>query len=1195
MPKRSGKKIDEDVELSVVSPMMGSKANGSKKGETPLNNKNKQNGAKTRKHVDNSAKTKNSNRTNSAKGNNTVNKTYSKDENRQNVSKKNDANRKHLAGKSNGTQNGDRRNGAKKESDDPNSPMMTTTKENDHKSRTVDENDNSTKRKHKRMFLICLFILILVLVLSILIAVIVWKFVIDTGPSNTIHEGGGNKTSENTVIQLDFAIHLNRSYTGELADEISAAYKDLSRQFVTEINYLYESGELSESYMYTVVNEFRPGSVVVYSSSFFSNKISSSADSDVTEEEFLNALKSDAENQLLEGVRENEVLGPLADDVQNAVQVKQPIIVDKSTIKNNDAPGIHQDVTKPKATEMVSTEGISTVATSTLAAISIFSEKTVTESRTHTPETEKSSMICGIQPGMRRRRKRIVGGHDSPFGSMPWIGSVKKQPDGHYCAATLVNEQWAITAAHCLGNTDGVVFGDLNLEWASDYHEQVNLSAVFPHPDYDFFADRADKPNDIALLRLSRPVKITPATRPACIATNDNEMQEYRQCKAAGWGISDYRSTNTNRLQEVLLPLVPQNDCRTFYADSPLLLPEHDEGDESSLSLSSGDAYDVGVHHQHILSNRSVVSDRMICAGGYPEGGKGVCRADNGGPLVCLGKDDLWYLVGVGSWSWGCDLPNIPNVFARVSVFHDFIENTITKTEECVKDDSKTSCFEGCVGGEDCLKQCGPDDFHCQAGYCIPGDQACNDRVDCADGSDERGYARCLDECGESDLIINTGIHSMIQSPDYPRPYPDFHRCQWHLTASNGGRLLVNFTHFDLEMDYDFLHVAVGLQDSDYLFSLTGSERQLDLISPGSTLVLTFSSDVSTGLTGFSLIVTEISITDFDSCNNGVQVVPVDRDIFCNYFVDCADSSDEPPTCFNRGSRALCGRSSVQVSANFPANISYSDYTNSAQCEWIVNAALPTARLRVKFHRFELENNYDYLEIRESSVDESPKLSYTGHRIPPNIVSSGPSLVVVFETDDTGVDSGFLMQVSFVAEDDEALEELHFCANGMEVLSQDELCNGQYECQDSSDEQPGCECGETLHIIPTDGTISLTSYKYPQNYHQSTTCQWTIISQSGGKITATFNDFSLEENYDFLHMGTEGDPKLISLTGSKLPLDVVSPINILVITFESDRNISDRGFSVVLSDNVSTDNLRFCDNGLEVVTSDGKERQKCHN
>ena len=68
------------------------------------------------------------------------------------------------------------------------------------------------------------------------------------------------------------------------------------------------------------------------------------------------------------------------------------------------------------------------------------------------------------------------------------------------------------------------------------------------------------------------------------------------------------------------------NDCRTFYADTPNVLP----AEESSLSLSSDEEVypPIGLHSN---KSQSVVSDRMICAGGYPEGGKGICRVSSSG------------------------------------------------------------------------------------------------------------------------------------------------------------------------------------------------------------------------------------------------------------------------------------------------------------------------------------------------------------------------------------------------------------------------------------------------------------------------------------------------------------------------------------------------------------------------------------
>ena len=64
----------------------------------------------------------------------------------------------------------------------------------------------------------------------------------------------------------------------------------------------------------------RPGSVIVSSSSYFSNVISTSYVEE--EEDYLNAFKTDVENQLIDGVVNNGVLGPLADG-RNSVLLKQ--------------------------------------------------------------------------------------------------------------------------------------------------------------------------------------------------------------------------------------------------------------------------------------------------------------------------------------------------------------------------------------------------------------------------------------------------------------------------------------------------------------------------------------------------------------------------------------------------------------------------------------------------------------------------------------------------------------------------------------------------------------------------------------------------------------------------------------------------------------------------------------------------------
>lgn len=67
----------------------------------------------------------------------------------------------------------------------------------------------------------------------------------------------------------------------------------------------------------------------------------------------------------------------------------------------------------------------------------------------------------------------------------------------------------------------------------------------------------------------------------------------------------------------------------------------------------------------------ATVTEKHIC-GGVPEGGKGECNGDSGGPMVYNGMQ-----VGVVSWSVKpCTRPDYPGVYTKVSRYVDWIEST---------------------------------------------------------------------------------------------------------------------------------------------------------------------------------------------------------------------------------------------------------------------------------------------------------------------------------------------------------------------------------------------------------------------------------------------------------------------------------------------------------------------------------------
>nr|ADM13371.1 MIP21157p [Drosophila melanogaster] len=166
----------------------------------------------------------------------------------------------------------------------------------------------------------------------------------------------------------------------------------------------------------------------------------------------------------------------------------------------------------------------------------------------------------------------------------------------------------------------------------SSTHLGVTRSVAFAHAHVGY--DPVSLVHDIALLRLDQPIPLVDTMRPACLPSNWLQNFDFQKAIVAGWGLSQEGGSTSSVLQEVVVPIITNAQCRA-------------------------------------TSYRSMIVDTMMCAGYVKTGGRDACQGDSGGPLIV--RDRIFRLAGVVSFGYGCAKPDAPGVYTRVSRYLEWI------------------------------------------------------------------------------------------------------------------------------------------------------------------------------------------------------------------------------------------------------------------------------------------------------------------------------------------------------------------------------------------------------------------------------------------------------------------------------------------------------------------------------------------
>ncbi|XP_055840657.1 uncharacterized protein LOC129908281 [Episyrphus balteatus] len=253
--------------------------------------------------------------------------------------------------------------------------------------------------------------------------------------------------------------------------------------------------------------------------------------------------------------------------------------------------------------------------------------------------------------------KKIVGGVASKVGAWPWIALLGYEdgvsPKSFKCGGALITSRHVLTAAHCIRkDLTSVRLGehDLNSETEAN-HVDIPVVKRLRHPNYV----PAYGHNDIAMLYLGQTVQFSENISPICIPTDPQlRAKDLTTLNpfVAGWGKTQEGGVSANILQELQIPIFGNDECKELYRKQNKLIAD--------------DQFDNAV----------------LCAGNLA-GGKDTCQGDSGGPLMLpesYGDSFRFNLIGIVSYGIGCARPLIPGVYARVTNFIEWIENSVADT-----------------------------------------------------------------------------------------------------------------------------------------------------------------------------------------------------------------------------------------------------------------------------------------------------------------------------------------------------------------------------------------------------------------------------------------------------------------------------------------------------------------------------------
>ncbi|XP_077870444.1 CUB and sushi domain-containing protein 1-like [Saccoglossus kowalevskii] len=447
-------------------------------------------------------------------------------------------------------------------------------------------------------------------------------------------------------------------------------------------------------------------------------------------------------------------------------------------------------------------------------------------------------------------------------------------------------------------------------------------------------------------------------------------------------------------------------------------------------------------------------------------------------------------------------------------------------------------------------------------------------------------YATCSNGCN-FDYSVPVEGSVVATSPNYPSDYPPDANCQWIFTANVGGRLNVSFDDFLTEACCDQVWAGEGdtpSADTTIIAGHGGSELPPSFLTTGSSAWMRFYSDSSVQMRGFQATVSYVYGSCDGNCDSLVAGCSCYSD--CLYDFDCCPDYHE-----------VCAFCDVKISVPVGGSVDVTsleypdDYLNDNQCQWILTAE-DDARLFVQYIDFATETCCDFYfsgNTDQPSSDNAVIVAHSGDSLPPNFMSTDPSVWMRSASDWSITDRGFHARVYHTTA---------FCGGQCEFMAEGCSCYSDCIYNDNCciDYFESCAADCTFSYFLSAGeSIDIMSPNYPSNYNNNDQCKWVVNTADRTELRVEYIDFDTEAGSDFYSAGhgtmpSQATSEVWTHSGSVAPNDFYSAtdLNGVWMTFTSDSINTTRGFHAVVTHTGGS-----CANDCGIILPDCRCRTDC--